>query len=236
MNILIYNEFIHENESESIKSIYPNGIHRAIADAVGSNNNVKVLTIHDVNEKLNEDLLDETDVLIWWAHINHDKVSDSVSGLVRNAVLKGMGFIALHSAHKSKPFMALMGTSCNLRWRENERERLWVTSPIHPIAKGLPEYFELPQEEMYGEFFDIPKPDDVVFTGWFAGGEVFRSGCTFTRGYGRIFYFQPGHEEYPIYYNENIIRVLQNAVNWAAPCKRISELICVNPASLETGI
>jgi trehalose utilization protein len=234
MNILIYNEFVHERTNESVKSIYPEGIHRAISDAVDFKDScIKVLTLNDVNEKLDEDLLNETDVLIWWGHKKHSEVSDRVSDIVKIAVLKGMGFIALHSAHMSKPFVALMGTSCTLKWREGDRERLWVTNPNHPIAKGLPEHFELPQEEMYGEFFDIPKPDDVVFTGWFAGGEVFRSGCTFTRGYGKIFYFQPGHEEYPIYYDENIKKVLQNAVKWAAPSKRISELNCPNPKSLE---
>jgi trehalose utilization protein len=234
MNILIYNEFIHENECENIKSIYPKGIHSAISNAVKSESNcVKVLTFNDINDKLDEDLLNETDVLIWWGHIKHAEVSDRVSDLVKNAVLKGMGFIALHSAHMSKPFVALMGTSCTLKWREDDRERLWVTNPNHPIAKGLPEHFELPKEEMYGEFFDIPKPDDIVFTGWFAGGEVFRSGCTFTRGYGKIFYFQPGHEEFPIYYDENIKKVLQNAVNWVSPTQRISEIICPNYTSLE---
>ncbi len=67
---------------------------------------------------------------------------------------------------------------------------------------------------MYGEYFDIPKADDVIFTGWFSTGDVFRSGVTFSRGKGRIFYFQPGHEEYPIYYNKDIQKIIKNAVYW----------------------
>lgn len=234
MNILIYNEFVHENELETIKAVYPKGIHSALSDAVKTDaDNIEVLTFYDVNEKLDGALLDKTDVLLWWGHAKHREVSDKAASMVKEAVLKGMGFIALHSAHLSKPFVALMGTSCTLKWRDDDRERLWVTSPAHPIAKGLPEHFELPEEEMYGEFFDIPKPDDVVFTGWFSGGEVFRSGCTFQRGYGKVFYFQPGHEQYPIYYDKNIIKILQNAVNWAAPAVRIGGISCPNPQALE---
>jgi trehalose utilization protein len=72
---------------------------------------------------------------------------------------------------------------------------------------------------MYGEFFDIPKPDEVIFTGWFSGGEVFRSGCTFSRGYGKIFYFQPGHEEYPIYYMPEIQKIICNAARFCTPMR-----------------
>ena len=163
----------------------------------------------------------------------HHLVPDHVVDRIQKAVLNGMGFIALHSAHVSKPLIRLLGTSCTLKWRDNDRERVWITSPSHPIAAGLPEYFELPQEEMYGEYFDIPTPDEVVFMGWFAGGELFRSGCTWRRGLGKIFYFQPGHEEYPIYYNEYVVKILKNAVRWAAPSKRIEGFICPNAPLLE---
>ncbi|MCL7419272.1 MAG: ThuA domain-containing protein, partial [Halalkalicoccus sp.] len=112
----------------------------------------------------------------------------------------------------------LMGTSCSLKWREDEeRERLWVVEPSHPIAAGIDEYIELPDSEMYGERFDIPAPDTLVFTSWFEGGEVFRSGCCFRRGAGKVFYFRPGHETYPIYRQPVIQHVLANAVEWAAP-------------------
>ena len=129
-----------------------------------------------------------------------------------------MGLIVLHSAHFSKIFKRLMGTTCNLKWREiGEKERVWVVNPAHPIADGLSDYFEIPHAEMYGEPFGIPEPDSLVFTSWFEGGEVFRSGCCWYRGRGKVFYFRPGHETYPIYYQPEIRQVIANAVKWAAP-------------------
>ena len=165
--------------------------------------------------------------------MSHEEVSDEVVKSVCDAVLRGMGFIALHSAHFSKPFRSLMGTSCTLKWRDGAKERIWRINPAHPIAKGIPEYFELPQEEMYGEFFDIPNPESVIFLSWFNGGEVFRSGCTFVRGHGKVFYFQPGHETNPTYHNEYIQRIILNAVRWAKPENRISEIICPETQPLE---
>lgn len=159
----------------------------------------------------------------------HGEVRDEIVNKIHEKVLKGMGLICLHSAHKSKIFMKLMGTTGNLKWREiNEKERLWVVEPGHPITEGIGEYIELEHEEMYGERFDIPAPDTLVFIGWFQGGEVFRSGCCFNRGNGKIFYFQPGHETYPIYYNEQILKVIENAVKWAAPVNKLKVLACVN--------
>ena len=106
----------------------------------------------------------------------------------------------------------------NLGWREDgDKERIWVSKPSHPIAKGLGRYFELPHEETYSEPFDIPEPDQTVFISWYEGGEVFRSGCCYTRGNGKVFYFQPGHETYPTYYNKDVQTVIRNAVYWAKP-------------------
>lgn len=225
MNIVIYNEGIHDKE-EFIKKVYPEGLHGQLKHILDDgSNNITVVTLDNVND-ITEELLAKTDVMLWWGHIAHHMVPDEVSNRVAQAVQKGMGFIALHSAHMSKPFRQLMGTSCTLKWRDDDSERLWVTAPSHPIAEGLPEHFELPQEEMYGEFFDIPKPDDVVFMGWFTGGELFRSGVTFNRGLGRVFYFQPGHEAFPTYFNENVERIIRNAVKWAAPAKRLERLDC----------
>ncbi len=147
-----------------------------------------------------------------------------------------MGFIALHSAHFAKPFKLLMGTSCSLRWRDNEYERVWCVNPGHPIAGGIPPYFELENEEMYGEFFDIPQPESLVFTGWFRSGEVFRSGCCWTRGLGRVFYFQPGHETNPTYHNPIIQRIICNAVRWAAPVNRRDSLDCKHDISVEEWV
>ncbi len=140
---------------------------------------------------------------------------------MQQRVLNGMGLIVLHSGHFSKIFKTLMGTSCDLKWREaDEKERLWVVAPSHPIVEGIGEYIELEKEEMYGEHFDIPVPEELIFTSWFEGGEVFRSGCAYTRGSGKVFYFRPGHETYPTYHNKNIQRVIINAVRWAKPVQR----------------
>lgn len=216
MNITVWNEFRHEKESEEVKQHYPEGIHKVIADFLEGD--VTTATLDMPEHGLTEEVLNGTDVLIWWGHKAHDEVSDEIVQKVHQRILEGMGFIALHSAHFSKVFKTLMGTGCDLKWREaGEKERIWVINPAHPIAEGLPEYFELPEEEMYGEHFDIPAPDELLFLSWFEGGEVFRSGATFTRGNGKIFYFRPGHETYPTYHNEYVQQVIKNAVNWVKP-------------------
>ena len=225
--VTIYNEFLHENTKEHVRAIYPNGIHGALKEALEMDDVlVSCYTLDTVNDITNE-VLDNTDVMLWWGHARHAEVPDEVAQRVRDAVLKGMGIIFLHSGHHSKPFRLLMGTSCNLTWRENgDMERLWVINPAHPITQGLGRYFEIPHDETYGEPFGIPEPDEVLFIGWYSGGEVFRSGCTFHRGNGRIFYFQPGHETFPIFYDENVRRVIRNAVQWAKPIYRVPELLC----------
>ena len=219
IRITVWNEYKHEREYENIRKIYPDGIHGCIASFLKNEEDfeVKTATFDMPEHGLAEDVLQETDVLIIWSHALQDEFSDTVAERVQRHVLSGMGLIALHSAHFSKIMKRLLGTSMTLKWRHGDKEKLWCISPSHPIAKGIPEMIELPQEEMYGEFFDIPKPDDVVFTGWFSGGEVFRSGCTFSRGMGKIFYFQPGHEEYPIYFKSEIQQIIINAVRFCAP-------------------
>ncbi|GGL38655.1 trehalose utilization protein ThuA [Halarchaeum grantii] len=217
--ITVWNEFVHEQENDTVAELYPDGIHAAIADALEEGGfDVETATLHDHEHGLTEDVLAETDVLTWWGHAAHDHVEDHVVERVkRHVVEEGMGLLVLHSGHFSKIFKSLMGTTCNLKWREaGETERLWVTDPAHPIAEGLPESFEVPEAEMYGEHFDIPQPDALVFNSWFEGGETFRSGCVFHRGKGRIFYFRPGHETYPVYYQDEVQQVLRNAAEWAA--------------------
>ncbi|TDM41573.1 trehalose utilization protein ThuA [Macrococcoides goetzii] len=216
MNITVWNEYRHEKESEKVRLHYPEGIHKVIADFLEGD--VTTATLDMPEHGLTNEVLDRTDVLIWWGHKAHDEVSDDIVEKVHQRILEGMGFIALHSAHFSKVFKKLMGTGCDLKWREaGEKERIWIINPAHPIAEGLPEYFELEEEEMYGEHFDIPAPDELLFISWFEGGEVFRSGATFTRGNGKIFYFRPGHETYPTYHNEYVQKVIKNAVNWVKP-------------------
>lgn len=223
IRVTVWNEFIHERTNEAVRKIYPQGIHAVVAEALqrqlGAAVEIRVTTLDEPEHGLTSDVLENTDVLTWWGHAAHDRVSDEIVDRVQQRVLQGMGLIAMHSAHASKIFRRLMGTSCMLRWREAaERERVWIVNPSHPIASGLDgECFELPQTEMYGEFFDIPAPDELVFVSWFEGGEVFRSGCTFRRGKGKIFYFGPGHETFPIYHHAQVQRVLANAALWATP-------------------
>jgi trehalose utilization protein len=223
IRITIWNEFIHEKSSPAVRDVYPDGIHTVLATALGEQlgdqATIRTATLNEPEHGLSEQALAETDVLLWWGHAGHELVADEVIDRVQQRVLNGMGFIPLHSAHMSKIFRRLMGTTCTLRWREaGERERVWCVHPAHPIAAGFSEeFFEIERSEMYGEHFDISAPDELVFVSWFEGGEVFRSGCTFYRGAGRIFYFSPGHETYPIYRHEQVQRVLANAVRWAAP-------------------
>lgn len=236
IKVTVWNEFYHEQNNERIKAVYPDGIHRVIADFLKCDDVlVRTATLDQPECGLTQEIVDDTDVMLWWGHAKHDAVPDEIVKRVHDAVvLRGMGIIFLHSAHKSKLFMKLMGTSGNLKWRcAGEKERIWTVSPSHPIAQGLPEHFEIPHEEMYGEPFDIPQPDELVFIGWFQGGEVFRSGCCYHRGYGRIFYFQPGHEEYPNYCQAEIQQVIKNAVRWAAPLKKFESRGCPMVEPLE---
>jgi len=229
IKVTVWNEYRHEKRSEHIAKIYPEGIHGAISSYLKQFDNieVKTATLDEPFHGLTDEVLDNTDVLIWWGHIAHNEVSDEIVEKIYNKVLCGMGLIVLHSGHNSKIFKKLMGTSCSLKWREiGEKERIWVVEPGHPIAEGIDEYFELEHEEMYGERFDIPQPDTLVFLGWFQGGEVFRSGCCYHRGLGKVFYFQPGHETYPIFHNDKILRIIKNAVEWARPVKKIETVQC----------
>ena len=220
--VTVWNEYRHEHHKDHPAStLYPDGIHGAIAEGLREKGlTVGTATLDEPEHGLTDEVLANTDVLTWWGHMAHGEVKDEIVDRVQRRVLDGMGLIVLHSGHHSKIFKRLMGTSGDLKWREaDERERLWVVEPGHPIAEGIGEYIELEKAEMYGERFDIAAPDELVFVSWFEGGEVFRSGCCWKRGRGKIFYFRPGHESYPTFYNEQIRRVIYNAVMWAAPHK-----------------
>lgn len=225
IRVTVWGEYIHERENEDVRRIYPQGMHAVIAAGIqqnlGARAKVRTATLQEPEHGLSEQTIAETDVLVWWGHLAHEQVAGEVVDRIQQAVLDGMGLIVLHSGHFSRIFRRLMGTSCVLRWREaGEREVVWTVNPGHPIATGVGDMFVVPQQEMYGEYFDIPQPDELVFISSFAGGEVFRSGCCFVRGAGRIFYFSPGHETHPVYYQPEIRRVIANAVGWAAPRQR----------------
>ena len=235
IRVMVWNEFRHEKSEVAIRKVYPAGMHAVIASHLNKQAGITARTavLDQPEHGLTPKVLANTDVLTWWGHLAHNEVSDEIVSRVQERVLEGMGLVVLHSGHHSKIFKRLMGTTCNLRWREAaEKERLWNVEPGHPVTEGIGDYFELPHEEMYGERFDVPTPDKLVFISWFAGGEVFRSGCCYERGHGRIFYFRPGHETYPTYYDANVMRVITNATRWAAP--RIKQKIeCPNTQPIE---
>jgi len=219
IRVTVWNENVHERKNEAVKKMYPDGMHAVISKFLAEAGfETKVATLEQDEHGLTADVLETTDVLTWWGHVAHGEVSDEIVDRVQQRVLAGMGLIVLHSGHFSKIFKRMLGTNCSLKWREiGEKERLWNLEPSHPITDGIGDYIELPNTEMYGERFDIPTPDKLIFISWFEGGEVFRSGCCWERGHGRIFYFRPGHETYPIFYNKQIQRVLANACRWVAP-------------------
>lgn len=223
LRVTVWNEFVHERELPEIRAVYPEGIHGCLRNFLEKEQDITVrcVTLDMPNQGITQELLDNTDVLIWWSHARQEDITDETVRLVRNAAHSGMGLIALHSAHFSRIMRDLLGTTMTLHWRHGDREKLWCIDPTHPIAQGVPACIDIPEEEMYGECFDIPRPDDTIFIGWFAGGQVFRSGVTFTRGRGKIFYFQPGHEEAPVYQHPDIQRIIINAVRWAAPLFRL---------------
>jgi trehalose utilization protein len=227
MRVTVWGENIHEQHKATVQRHYPRGMHTTIAEAIAeyldAEATVRTATFDQPEHGLTRDVLAQTDVLTWWGHEAHGEVDDTVVARVHERVLLGMGLIVLHSGHESKIFKRLMGTTCALRWREaGERELVWNVAPGHPITHGLPEVFVIPEQEMYGEYFDIPQPDELVFISSFAGGEVFRSGCAFRRGQGRIFYFSPGHEDHPVYHQAEVRRVIANAVRWAAPASELA--------------
>lgn len=235
IRVTVWNEYRHEKQDERVKKLYPEGMHTVIAKALNQEGDIEAgtATLDEPEHGLTEDVVTQSDVLIWWGHIAHDEVRDEVVERVHKRVLEGMGLIVLHSGHFSKIFRRVLGTNCSLKWREiGEKERLWNIEPSHEITRGISEYIELEHTEMYGERFDIPTPDKLIFVSWFAGGEVFRSGCVWERGHGRIFYFRPGHETYPIFYHQEIIKVITNAVRWARP-RIIKEDACPNVNSIE---
>ena len=239
LKVAVWNEFIHEREDnavgEFIRNIYPRGIHGYLAQTLGADDvEITPVSLDMPEQGLPDELLNSLDVLVWWGHCAHDKVADILVDKIQKRILGGMGLIVLHSGHYSKIFRRLMGTACRLRWREaGEKERVWVVAQEHPIARGVPETFVIPHQEMYGEPFDIPDDGKIIFMSWFEGGNVFRSGVAFTRDRGRIFYFSPGHETYAVYHDSNVQKILANAIRWCAPEKMFADRTTPMPDPVE---
>ena len=242
IRVTVWNEFRHERDEERIKNIYPKGIHGCIADFLSECDDLEIrtATLDEPDHGIPNEVLDNTDVLMWWGHMAHGEVSDDRVQYIRERVYNGgMGVVVCHSGHHSKVFKTLVGATGNLCWGDNCQEIVWNLKPSHPIAAGIPEHFILDVEEMYGEPFYIPDPDDLVFGSWFESGHIFRSGCTYTRGVGRIFYFQPGHEECKSFYNPYVQQILKNGVHWVAPTKlgdqKPSECPYVHPVFIKNN-
>lgn len=222
IRVIVWGENRHEQLQPEVAARYPGGLHGAIAQGVagwlGRGARIVTHTLDEPEHGLTGQVLAEADVLVWWGHLAHEEVADEVVERVRRHVLAGMGLVVLHSGHWSKIFMRLMGTTCTLRWRsEHDRELVWTVNPQHPIARGIPNPIVIPEQEMYGEYFDVPTPDELVFVSGFSGGEVFRSGMTYRRGFGRVFYFSPGDQDFPVYHHPDVTHVIANAVEWARP-------------------
>jgi len=233
IRVTVWGENLHDRKHEQVKAIYPDGMHSTIAAGIRAQLrervHVSTATLDQPEHGLTEEILENTDVLTWWGHMGHHMVQDEIVDRVHDRVLAGMGLLVLHSGHWSKIFVRLMGTTCALRWRDDDRETIFTVNPGHPIARDVPPVFIIPEQEMYGEYFDIPQPDELVFISSFQGGEVFRSGCCFTRGQGRIFYFSPGHETYPVYHQPEVRQIISNAVKWAysPPKPRYATATCI---------
>lgn len=220
IRVTVWHEYRHEKKNPVVAELYPKGMHEAIASHLRKNSQLQVrtATLDEPEHGLTENVLAETDVIVWWGHMAHGEVNDEIVERVHARVLAGMGIVVLHSGHFSKIFKKLMGTTCNLKWRaDGEKETLWVARPGHPILEGIDDHFVIPKEEMYGEYFDIPEPECTFLISTFEGGEAFRSGCTWTRGAGKVAYFRPGHETFPAYHQPEVLRIIENACHWAAP-------------------
>lgn len=222
MNITIFNEYHPNEHTGKAEKNYPGGIHIALKSIFESQEyDVVTATQEQACNGLTDEILDNTDVLLWWSKNWDNELLNSVADKVVSRIREGMGAVFLHSAKNSKPFLRLTGTTsatAPVSWKEpGESERLFVVSPAHPIAEGIPSGYVIPNEEPYCEYFDIPKPDDIVFLGGFGNGMCIRAGVTFTRGAGKIFFFQPGHDSFPVYNDKVIRRIILNAVNWAKP-------------------
>lgn len=222
LRVTVWNEGVHEAENDPpvMAEIYPEGIHGALAEGIRSelpSAAVRTALLADPEHGLTEEVLADTDVLLWWGHLAHGEVDEAVVDRVQRHVLGGMGLLVLHSGHFSQIFQRLLGTTCSLGWRDGaEQELVWTVAPHHPIAQGVPNPLVIPEQETYSEFFDIPAPDELIFLSSFDGGEVFRSGVTFFRGHGRIFYFSPGDQRYPVYHQREIREIIANGIRWTA--------------------
>ena len=229
MRVTVWNENVHEGRDESVQRVYPEGIHEVVADGIrrglGRDAVVTTATLDQPGQGLPAEVVRATDVLVWWSHIANDQLCDEVVDRVIARVERGMGLVLLHSALYSRVSLELLGTSCALdRWAPDNEQQVWTVKAGHPITAGVPSPIVIPADELYAEPCDLPEPDELVFISSYSGGAVFRSGCCFRRGDGRIFYFSPGDQQYPVYRQSEVRKVIANAVAWVAPRGLLAEV------------
>lgn len=208
------------SEHTAPKAVFPDDINNAVAGALCEDPQLTVTTAElvDPGDGVPEEVLASTDVLVWWGHLLHGRVTDAAVARIAAQVRDGgMGFVALHSAHMSKPFTTLIGDDGRLGGvaLDGGKETITVRTPDHPVAQGVSD-FVIGKEESYDEEFGCGHPDTVVFHSAFENGQQFRSGLAYRIGAGRVFYFRPGHEEYPTLFLPEVKQIIRNAVRWAA--------------------
>ena len=231
LRVTIWNEYRHEKTDAAAKEIYPNGLHAVIGEYLTAQGDMEVTlaALDDPEQGLPEEVLNNTDVLVWWGHMAHAEVDDALVERIRKRVYLGqMGLVTLHSGHHSKVFRSIIGTTGHLSWGREQKEIVWCVNPTHPIAAGIPDHFLIESEELYAEPFFVGEPDETVFTSWFEDGFVLRSGMVFKRAAGKIFYFQPGHELCRSFYNENVLKVIHNGIHYVKP-------VCTGQEVLDTA-
>jgi trehalose utilization protein len=229
------------SEGTAPKAQYPNDINGAVAEGLKCLDGWEVVTanLSDPEQGLPDSLLNRADVLVWWGHKKHGDVkTELVQKIVKRVQEDGMGFIALQSAHFSKPNIALMSIGKTKQelldavkpkgrvgaWGAyvNDCTDLKVTTLAkdHPIAKGVPAEFNIVHTERYDNPYAVPTPEQVIFDGVYTkadGGKVpSQLGFVWTIGKGKMFYLQIGHETCPVYFDPTIRKIMANAVVWAA--------------------
>ncbi len=216
-------------EGSAPPSVYPDGVNGALADGLNRHPGLIVnrAGLDEESAGLTDTDLDETDVLVWWGRFRHEEVPDDRVLAISERVRSGqLGFVALHASCQSKPFRALMDGPCELGgWRDDGRpETIAIAEPDHPLAIGV-EPFTLPRSIMYAEPFAVPEPESVVFVSHWGEGQTFRSGMTWTVDQGRVAYFRPGHDQFPVLFHPQVRQVITNAVLWASPKPLPSTLV-----------
>lgn len=273
---------VWDETGDAQKEAYENYLGKCIADQLSKNAafSVSSATLNDKQQGIGTEVLNNTDVLIWWGHIRHGEISTAKGQEIVQRIATGnLSFIGLHSAHWSVPFIEAMNEVTRRRIfadsslkkedvtfiapevrkslpkredrlapytdirkfpdgskklevhlpnccfpdvrNDGKPSTIRVQKKEHPIVKGLSPVLRLQQTEMYNEPFHVPEPDQLILEECWEGGEWFRSGMLWNLGKGKVFYFRPGHETYPIFKEKWVMQLLTNAVQWLGQTKTV---------------